>query len=266
MGLFDLFKGGEGERRSKPKSSPAAKWADRVEKRAQNYDRQEAIQALAEMATPDAVEVLLKRFTFHMDPSITDQEEKDVGVPRHPARRRRTPSSRAGVRRQGREPRVADEDHEGARRRGRVRRGAPALALAVGHRVRQVRRPEGADPRGARGAPAPAHPRRGRALPRGRERACALPRRHRRSCAGRRRGGARRSRTCSVDEESVRVRTKIAEGLASRGWPVPEDERERRAQGAPARPTRSTARARVDEAHERAARLGSARGSLAPTR
>ena len=29
------------------------------------------------MATADAVEALLRRFTFHMDPSITDQEEKD---------------------------------------------------------------------------------------------------------------------------------------------------------------------------------------------
>src|SRR5580700_4777688 len=72
MGLFDLFKS-----EKKDAKSPAGKWADRIEKRAQNYDRQEAIQALAEMATPDAVEALLKRFTFHMDPSITDQEEKD---------------------------------------------------------------------------------------------------------------------------------------------------------------------------------------------
>ncbi len=43
----------------------------------QNYDRQEAIEALAAMGTSDAAEVLLKRFTFHIDPSITDQEEKD---------------------------------------------------------------------------------------------------------------------------------------------------------------------------------------------
>ncbi|HLK35678.1 MAG TPA: HEAT repeat domain-containing protein [Polyangiaceae bacterium] len=78
MGLFDLFKGGrKGDGKAGGKPSPAAKWADRVEKRAQNYDRQEAIQALSEMGTADAVEVLLKRFTFHMDPSITDQEEKD---------------------------------------------------------------------------------------------------------------------------------------------------------------------------------------------
>jgi HEAT repeat protein len=76
MGLFDLFKGGD-KKRERAKASPSAKWAERMEKRAQNYDRQEAIQALSELATPDAVEVLLKRFTFHMDPSITDQEEKE---------------------------------------------------------------------------------------------------------------------------------------------------------------------------------------------
>jgi hypothetical protein len=78
MGLFDLFKGGGGkDKKERSKGSPADKWADRMEKRAQNYDRQEAIQALSEMGTPDAVAVLLKRFTFRMDPSITDQEEKD---------------------------------------------------------------------------------------------------------------------------------------------------------------------------------------------
>jgi hypothetical protein len=74
MGLVDRFKvGSKGE-----KGNPAAKWADRIEKRVQNYDRQEAIQALADMASAEAAAVLLKRFTFHMDPSITDQEEKDA--------------------------------------------------------------------------------------------------------------------------------------------------------------------------------------------
>jgi HEAT repeat protein len=77
MGLFDRFKGAKAEKRS-GKTNLAAKWADKVEKRVQNYDRQEAIQALADMGSADAVEVLLKRFTFHMDPSITDQEEKDA--------------------------------------------------------------------------------------------------------------------------------------------------------------------------------------------
>src|SRR5580693_4253542 len=76
MGLFDRFKSAKAEKQG-GKTNLAAKWADRVERRVQNYDRQEAIQALSEMETADAVEVLLKRFTFHMDPSITDQEEKD---------------------------------------------------------------------------------------------------------------------------------------------------------------------------------------------
>jgi hypothetical protein len=80
MGLFDLFKGGSkagGE--DKPKASPAAKWANvAADKRAQNYDRQEAIQQLAAMGTADAAAALLRRFTFIMDPSITDQEEKEA--------------------------------------------------------------------------------------------------------------------------------------------------------------------------------------------
>jgi hypothetical protein len=75
MGFFDRFKGGAAV--EKRKATPAAKWADRMERRTQNYDRQEAIEALAAMGTADAAEVLLKRFTFHIDPSITDQEEKD---------------------------------------------------------------------------------------------------------------------------------------------------------------------------------------------
>jgi HEAT repeat protein len=75
MGFFDRFKGSAAP--EKRRGTPASKWADRVERRVQNYDRQEAIEALAAMGTADAVEVLLKRFTFHIDPSITDQEEKD---------------------------------------------------------------------------------------------------------------------------------------------------------------------------------------------
>jgi hypothetical protein len=74
MGLFDIFKKKNGDR----KSSPAAKWAEAAgSKRAQAYDRQEAIQELAKLGTADAAEALLKRFTFATDPSITDQEEKE---------------------------------------------------------------------------------------------------------------------------------------------------------------------------------------------
>ena len=82
MGLFDFFKAkgdGKGDDGKKKKSSPAAKWAEAAgSKRAQAYDRQEAIQELTKLATADAVEALLKRFTFATDPSITDQEEKEL--------------------------------------------------------------------------------------------------------------------------------------------------------------------------------------------
>jgi hypothetical protein len=78
MGLFDLFKAGDKKQGGKGgKPNPAAKWAERIEKRAQNYDRQEAINALGEMKSAEGVEALLKRFSFHIDPSIIDQEEKD---------------------------------------------------------------------------------------------------------------------------------------------------------------------------------------------
>lgn len=79
MGLFDLFKGkGKGEGGEK-KSNPAAKWAEAAgSKRAQAYDRQEAIAELCKLKSPEAVEALLRRFTFNSDPSITDQEEKDT--------------------------------------------------------------------------------------------------------------------------------------------------------------------------------------------
>ena len=51
-----------------------------ADKRAQNYDRAEAIAMLAEIGTSESAAALLRRFTFTMDPSITDQEEKDVAA------------------------------------------------------------------------------------------------------------------------------------------------------------------------------------------
>ena len=78
MGFFDFFKKDKGNTK---KSSPAAKWAEAAaSKRAQNYDRQEALTELANMGTPEAAEALLRRFTFVIDPSITDQEEKDLAA------------------------------------------------------------------------------------------------------------------------------------------------------------------------------------------
>jgi HEAT repeat protein len=78
MGFLARFWGGSRGQKDGAKANPAAKWADRIDRRAQNYDRQEAIQALAELESAEAVEVLLRRFTFQIDPSITDQEEKDA--------------------------------------------------------------------------------------------------------------------------------------------------------------------------------------------
>lgn len=79
MGLFDFLKRGS---TPPPAGSPNKKVAGpgRVvaDKRAQAYDRSEAIQQLSDMKSPDAAEALLRRFTFSIDPSITDQEEKEA--------------------------------------------------------------------------------------------------------------------------------------------------------------------------------------------
>ncbi len=74
MGLFDIFTMSSEERTLK-KHGPRA-----ANKRAQSYDRWDSIQALGSLGTPEAVEALLKRFTFRVDPSITDQEEKDAAA------------------------------------------------------------------------------------------------------------------------------------------------------------------------------------------
>jgi hypothetical protein len=87
VGFFDFFKGKSGKDKSDNADSPkkeggkkssAARWAEAAaSKRAQAPDRQEALQELAKLKTADAAEALLKRFTFSIDPSITDQEEKE---------------------------------------------------------------------------------------------------------------------------------------------------------------------------------------------
>ncbi|HJK94240.1 MAG TPA: HEAT repeat domain-containing protein [Polyangiaceae bacterium LLY-WYZ-15_(1-7)] len=72
MGLFDFFGRKSGARAFEKHAARAAN------KRAQGPDRWASLQALGEMKTPEAVEALLQRFTFRVDPSITDQEEKDL--------------------------------------------------------------------------------------------------------------------------------------------------------------------------------------------
>lgn len=72
MALFGLFG-------KKSESTQLKKWAERAQnRRAQAVDRWEAIQSLARLKTPEAIEALLPRFNFYVDPSITDQEEKDL--------------------------------------------------------------------------------------------------------------------------------------------------------------------------------------------
>ena len=223
MGLFDLFKGSsKAEGKPRPKGSPAAKWADRVERRVQNYDRQEAIQALSEMETSEAVSVLLKRFTFLIDPSITDQEEKDAAF--------------RGILRAGRgaiEPvrafaakaeslawpmkiiKALVDDSEYVEELLRwlakwdteyakfVDPKVQILTALEEHRHPQIR--EGVE-RFLEDVNEPARFHAATTLL-AQEDAQALP----------------ALAKLLVEEESVRVRTKVAEGLASRGWPLAED-------------------------------------------
>lgn len=79
MGLFDFLT------KSKPSEGKAAgghKDIPRLvrvvgSKLSQDYDRQDAIAQLAAMGTAEAARALLKRFDFSMEPSITDHEEKE---------------------------------------------------------------------------------------------------------------------------------------------------------------------------------------------
>jgi HEAT repeat protein len=79
MGVFDIFKK-KGDAAPRQKSDrEIARLARLVgDKMSQNYDRQEAIEELSRMANAEGVTVLLKRFDWTLDPSITDQEEKDA--------------------------------------------------------------------------------------------------------------------------------------------------------------------------------------------
>lgn len=79
MGLFDFLRKSSPPAGQPPVDKKVAGPAKVVaDKRAQTYDRLEALQQLAEMRTVEAATALLKRFTFSIDPSITDQEEKDL--------------------------------------------------------------------------------------------------------------------------------------------------------------------------------------------
>jgi HEAT repeat protein len=83
MGLFDFLgkKNSDAPTSGPPRKANVKDLSRFVrlagEKMAQDYDRQEAIQELAKAGTAEAVEGLLRRFGFTMEPSITDQDEKE---------------------------------------------------------------------------------------------------------------------------------------------------------------------------------------------
>jgi hypothetical protein len=83
MGLFDLFsKKTAGEPKPKEVSPRELARLTRIvsNKMSQNYDRQEAIDQLSQLANVEGAKALLRRFDFSMEPSIVDQDEKEAAV------------------------------------------------------------------------------------------------------------------------------------------------------------------------------------------
>ncbi len=86
MGFFSrLFGGGDGGDTSsqgagrKPLSGPLARLRKKViNKYGQPQDRQQALRAVAEIGTEEAASVLLERFTFRIEQTIGDEEEKQM--------------------------------------------------------------------------------------------------------------------------------------------------------------------------------------------
>jgi hypothetical protein len=81
MGLFDFFKRGgapiPANDSGKPVDRKFAKLSKAVcDKRGQTYDRDEAMDQLVAIGSPDAAGALLRRFDLKVDPSITDTDEK----------------------------------------------------------------------------------------------------------------------------------------------------------------------------------------------
>jgi HEAT repeat protein len=71
VGILDIFGGGsESERAVKLKPKITQKYGDPV-------TRQKAIAQLGEMKCPEAVQVLMARFTLNVEPQTTDADEKE---------------------------------------------------------------------------------------------------------------------------------------------------------------------------------------------
>lgn len=82
MGLFDLFSRKSSDSSPKGVSPKELARLTRLvsNKMSQNYDRQEAIEVLGGMANAEGAKALLRRFDFSMEPSIVDQDEKEAAV------------------------------------------------------------------------------------------------------------------------------------------------------------------------------------------
>lgn len=83
MGLFDFIK----NLRPPGEKAPDEEWQDKklgslakkaCSKKLQPFDRDEAIRGVLSIGTHEAAISLLKRFSINVDPSITDQEEKQL--------------------------------------------------------------------------------------------------------------------------------------------------------------------------------------------
>ncbi|HYP97077.1 MAG TPA: HEAT repeat domain-containing protein [Polyangiaceae bacterium] len=78
MGIFDFLSKNKSDQPPRASQKEIARLERLLgSKLSQNFDRQEAIQELSRMGTASAAAALLKRFDWVLDPSITDQEEKE---------------------------------------------------------------------------------------------------------------------------------------------------------------------------------------------
>ena len=80
MGWFDRFKKTSDDK-SKSSKSDLSRFERLVStKLTQELDRQDALHQLSRIGTAESVAILLKRFNWHLDPSITDQDEKELAL------------------------------------------------------------------------------------------------------------------------------------------------------------------------------------------
>jgi len=81
MGLFDLFSKKSATDKGSKSDREMARFERLVSsKMTQNLDRREAIDELSNLGSARAARILLKRFSWSMEPSITDQEEKEAAL------------------------------------------------------------------------------------------------------------------------------------------------------------------------------------------